>query len=97
MTDATKARGIARDDRRLTFVPVDEASVPPDGMVRHIKERWWCVCPDRGLIFFRLHRGSSQHPQCNADESLARRVMERLYPWAECRFVASVFVKDNDQ
>lgn len=91
MTDATQALGIQETDSRLRFLPLDKAADPPDGFCRVIKDCWWCVCPKRGLIFFSLNNRHDGTPQCNANESIARSICAKLYPWAEVRYVPVVF------
>jgi hypothetical protein len=76
-----------RDDKRLRFIPLEEATTPPHGLINHYRDRWWAVCPERGLIFY----GDTMSPQCNAIEDVARRVFGNIYPWAEIRFVPSAF------
>ncbi len=75
------------DSPRLTFVPIEVATVPPAGLIEHLKDRWWSVHPTKGLIFF----DKCMAPQCNGTEAIARRLQESLYPWAECRFIPSAF------
>lgn len=40
-----------RDDPRLVYVPVVEATAPKSGLCMVYKDRWWCVDPERGVIF----------------------------------------------
>lgn len=85
-----------RDNPMLSFVPIDEATVPPGGIINHYKDRWWAVCPERGVVFHRANkRSKSGSPQCNGNEVIARKVIGGLYPWAEIRFIPSVFVRIN--
>lgn len=86
-------KGVAQDDPRLRFLSLEKAAEPVDGFCRIIKDRWWCVHPERGLIFFSLnkrHRPGS--PQCNASEQLARSIGLKLYPWAEIRHMPVVYM-----
>lgn len=84
---------VAEDDPRLTFIKLDEATIPPGGIIEHHKAKWWCVCPRRGLIFWRPDKKYSWPgaPQCNSNEEVTRRFRERMYPWAELRFLPSAF------
>lgn len=77
---------------KFEFVPVEEAIIPPPGLIDHMKDRWWIVHPDKGLAFFKS-RGSLS-PQCNGDERITRRLSE-AYPWAEVRFIPSAFRRIN--
>jgi len=85
----SKAGHIEADDPRLTFVPLEDATVPPPGIIEHLKDRWWAKHPERGLVYF-----DRQFPQCNANEGTARRLAE-MYPWAEVVFIPSVFRRIN--
>lgn len=76
------------DSPRLFFVPLEEAIVPPRGLIECIKDSWWSVHPTKGLIFWDKRARS---PQCNSNEAIARRLQQQLYPWAECKFIPLVF------
>jgi hypothetical protein len=79
-------------DSRLSFVAFDKATTPPKGLIRHIKDHWWVVHPTKGVTFWRKHS-----PQCNSNEEIAKR-LAMMYPWAEVRFMPSVFhtINPND-
>lgn len=83
---------VADDDKRLKFVPLDQAADPPSGLIEHLKDRWWVTHPERGLVFWVT--GQLKSPQCNSSESIARHLAQ-MYPWAEVRFVPSVFRRIN--
>jgi len=59
------------------FVHPDELSRPVEGLAINYVDDWWQV-DDQGRIAFYVTRGSSRysHPQCNADESITRRLVE---------------------
>lgn len=78
-------------DARLIFVPLDKATVPPSGLIEHIKDHWWVVHPDKGLAFWDKKLMS---PQCNSNEAVTRH-LARVYPWAEIKFIPSVFRRIN--
>jgi len=78
--------GIAKNDKRISFTPFSEAVEPPEGVVYHYKNRWWCCDQERGLILWR------NSPQCNSNEFVVRRLQEGMYPWAELKFMPSVFI-----
>jgi hypothetical protein len=82
------------DNPRLFFLSVEKAVVPPPGIIEHIKDHWWSVHPTKGLIFWDKRARS---PQANSNEDIARRLQQSLYPWAECRFIPSVFRKIDIQ
>lgn len=83
-----------RDDPRLIFMPLDKV-LEATGPVMAIRNVWWSVCPERGLIFYQTNprrkgalRGSS--PQYNATRDIAESIQNKLYPWAETRLVPIV-------
>lgn len=88
---------IAENDPRLVFLPFDQVTNPPNGLCIHYKDRWWIVHPVKGLVFWvPAHtRKSFQHPQCNAQEFVARELMGKMYPWAETRLIPQVLVPSN--
>lgn len=81
------------DDPRLVFVPIETAIKPPGGIIMHLVKRWWSMHPQKGIIFWRPDKKVRYpgFPQCNSQETLARDICNRLYPWAEVRFLESVF------
>lgn len=83
---------IAEDS--FVFVPLETATVPPGGLIEHLKDRWWMVHPEKGVAFF-VTRGFHA-AQCNRNEAITRRLAEN-YPWAEVRFIPSVFRKIKPQ
>lgn len=80
------------DNPKLVYLPFDKLSYYT-GIVMHLRNHWWSVHPERGLIFWSgekhpsIERGS---PQCNANEVTARSLRDKLYPWAELRYFMSV-------
>lgn len=83
---------ISEDDPRLVFVPIEKATVPPAGLIEHIKDRWWAVHPTKGLVFWKATpRETHLSPQCNRSEVGTREIFYRMYPWAEIQFIPSVF------
>ncbi len=89
---------VEKDDPRLVFIPLEDAIVAPDGLCNHFKDHWWSYDPERGLIFWSPNtRHTHRFPQCNGREHTARSLQERMYPWAETKFVPSVFIKATPQ
>lgn len=78
---------------RFYFVSKEKATVPPAGLIEHIKDSWWLVHPEKGLTFFDKKIGS---PQCNKNESLTRSWAAQ-HPWAVVEFIPSVFRSINPQ
>lgn len=78
------------DDKRLRFVPIEEATVPPVGLIEHIKDYWWVVHPEKGVVFWRPNP-RVEVPQGNFNKVVTEGIIKRMYPWAECRLIPSVF------
>jgi hypothetical protein len=78
------------------FVPFDVATTAPGGLIEHFKDRWWCVCPNRGIMFYEPRRGQGQFPQCNVNKTVSE-MMAKNYPWCEVRFIPSVYRRINPQ
>lgn len=76
----------SENDKRLSFIPIDQATRAPDGYCCCIRDSWWIVHPTRGLV---IYKGFS--PQCNHHEAIVRR-MAPMYPWAEVRLIPEVFL-----
>lgn len=86
---------IGPDDPHVVFLDLETATTPPAGIIMHYKDRWWSYAPGRGLILHRSRRGDPPSPQCNPNEAMARHLQQKLWPWAETRFVPSVFIRVN--
>lgn len=85
------------DDTRLVFLPFDQVHAGK-GHCDVIRDCWWVVDPERGLLFYQRNRSGklrSASPQCNRNESIARSIQRRLYPWAEVRQVPLVMLPIN--
>lgn len=85
---------VPEDDPRLFFTSTEKAITPPAGLIEHLKDRWWVVHPTKGLVFWDKHHMA---PQCNSNEAVARRIWEQMYPWAEIKFIPSVYRSINPQ
>lgn len=85
---------MTEDDPTITYISIEEATKPPGGLIEHLRDKWWSVHPTKGLIFY-VGKGKPKcfSPQCNSNEDITRRIQEMLYPWAEVRFMPSVFIK----
>lgn len=89
---------IEETDPRLHFVPIEDAIFPPPGLIEHLKDRWWIIHPSRGLVFWKPHPREDFHaPQCNSNKAVTEHLGEKMYPWAEVRFLPSVFRKIRPQ
>lgn len=83
------------DDPRLVYRKEEEHSSPPEGIIEHIKDHFWLVHPERGLVFWKFSPTSShQKPLCNKTREIAETNL-RFCPWAELRQVPSFFWKIN--
>lgn len=80
---------IEENDKRLKFVPLDEATTPPGGLIQHLKNRWWVVHPSKGVTYW--VSGGLCSPQCNSNQTVTEHFRESMYPWCEVRFISSVF------
>lgn len=85
---------IERDDKNLKFIPFDVATRPPKGLIEHIKESYWVCDAERGVLYFRTF-GDNYSAQCNESEKITKTLAARNYPWAEVRFISSVFRRIN--
>lgn len=90
---------VDRDDARLVFMPLDNILLA-GGHCDVIRDHWWSYCPDRGLLFWQSDarrkgqlRGAS--PQANRSEGTALMLQQKLFPWAELRFVPLVLQSIN--
>lgn len=86
-----------RDDPRLVYVPLVEATTPKSGICTCYQDRWWCMDPERGLIFYRASKRDSLSPQCNSNQAVVDHSIKRMYPWAEVVFIPWVFERINLQ
>lgn len=80
------------------FVPFEEASTPPSGLINHIKDRWWAVHPEKGVLFYITRNSAGREimrsPQCNADKRIIEPLLEKNYSFLgplEVRQIPSVF------
>ncbi len=83
-------------DRRLReplYMPLADVH-KARGLVNHIKDSWWSFHPEKGLLFYPRSGAypsiSNSFPQCNQNESIARRLSYVSWPGIEIRFVESV-------
>lgn len=74
---------------RIIAVPVETLAAPRDGEA--LTNRWWVV-RDGKALFWRYGKGSGWSPQCNHNQRVTDRLVERLYPDAASLFVPVAFV-----
>lgn len=78
---------VEKDDKRLSFLPLEQAA-KAKGNVFAYHDYNWCVCPERGLILF------NGTPQANSNADLSEDLRKRLYPWALCQKIELVLVRN---
>jgi len=72
-------------EKNLSFIELSELEKPKDGDC--IVNSWWAVCPRRGALVYR-----ETSFQCNKDENVTRMLTEKIWPWAEVKFIPTAFV-----
>lgn len=78
---------------RWRFLPLEQAtSNPKGGICQVIRDNWWLVHPEKGLLFF-WSQGTKGlgSPRCNRSESIVRRVGTTC-EGAEIRFLPLAIV-----
>jgi hypothetical protein len=69
---------------------LEEAIKPPtDGFWNVLTDRWWCVDPEKGLLFY----GTA--PQCNRQKSIALLLASKCWPDAEIIQIPVVYLKHD--
>lgn len=86
------------EDDDFVFIPIEQATEPPDGIIEHIKDSWWVVHQDKGVAFYCPRnkrtgkRSKFMASQCNSDEAIARHLaMRGPLKNVEVKFLPSVF------
>lgn len=87
---------IEPDDPRLVFMP-ESAVVGANGTCNVMRDKFFCVHPEKGLVFWQLNRrrygqlvGAS--PQCNTNKDIVISIRDKMYPWAEIKTFPIVLV-----
>jgi hypothetical protein len=74
---------ISSSDKRLLFLD-EEEYLNPSGLNMAYRDYWWICTPHEGVLFWMpTGRVTWQHPQCNKDHEVAKRIHAKLYPWAK--------------
>ena len=74
----------------ITYMSLFEATMEPQSGHWEIYRRcWWVYYPGKGLAFY------MKSPQCNSNESIARKVQESYHPDAELLFLERVAIPHN--
>lgn len=69
---------------------LQELTTPKNGRLCML-DHWWVVTPDRHVLFY---TGS---PQCNANEAIAKRILEKLHPGCTAEFVDVAYLPQRRQ
>lgn len=88
-----------QDDPRIVYMPEAEIT-KAYGHCDVMRNRWFAVHPERGLVFWQIIRSrkgklQGAAPQCNGDKSIADRIIAPSFPWAEVKFFETVIVPIN--
>lgn len=74
----------------IKYLPLEEVETSPgEGLWDILTNRWWAYEPGKGLLFY------GKSPQCNRNESIARKVQESCHPDAELLFVERVCLRHD--
>lgn len=77
---------------QIVYIRESDFSAPKDGYTAYVNH-WWCYVEGRGLMFYRVARKMKYlSPQCNSDKDVATIVRDKLYPWADLRFVPVLYL-----
>lgn len=76
------------EKNQYTKIRIDAVSKPFAGMQECITESYWAVTPDDCILFY----SNAMQPQCNKNESIARRIVGKLHPECEVRYLAAVYI-----
>lgn len=84
-----------RDSIEMEFVSMEDATTPSPG--RHPeKNKWWVVCPDRGLLFLRYHPGYSRsyrRAQNHFEFSEAKAVQQVVWPMFKLVYMPVAYIE----
>lgn len=87
--------GISEDDPRIFYVPLEQLTAERTGMIRCMRDDWWVVHPDRGVVFWDQSRRrdlKKATPQANHQEQLSKLLAAKLYPFATVQQIPCVFL-----
>lgn len=80
------------DDPRFVFLPLDQIVTEPVGLCMVVRNAYWAVHPERGLVFWK-RSASDLVPQYNSDKRVSDMVVPSQYPWAEVRQIPIVVLQ----
>lgn len=78
---------ISRRDDKYTYVKVDEAATPKNGLHMIYVDHYWMVTADNEILIY--GQGS---PQCNSNKQIAERIRDRLHTECEVHQIPFVYM-----
>jgi hypothetical protein len=78
----------------LIYLPESDV-LKASGMCNVMRNRYWLVHPERGLIFYPFKKSKDikhSSAQCNSSKEVAEHFHKTMYPWAEIKFIETVIV-----
>lgn len=87
---------ITPDDDRIVYMREEDIDAA-NGIVQVLRNHWFSVHPERGLLFWQTERRRKGKligaaPQCNGDKATAEFLASKMYPWAQTRFYPLVLL-----
>lgn len=76
----------------IVWVPLEELTTPPPGIIQHYKDYWWVFIEGRGAAFVKYQ--GSRRPLCNMHKAIVERQLVR-FEGSEARFIPSAFERVN--
>ena len=86
---------ISEDDPRLSYRPMEKATTPIGGFCYVVKDHFWCVHPERGVLIWKVRGQTRGSPQANSNEAVCDRFIATMYPWAVKQKIPFVFLPDD--
>jgi hypothetical protein len=74
---------------------ISEAVKVKDGATVYA-EKYWVVQNESVLLFQANPRRGYCSPQYNGSEAIAKKIQEKLYPQAEVRYLAAVYLYEDE-
>lgn len=81
------------DDPHFVYIPLDQIVTEPDGLCQVVRNAYWAVHPERGLVFWKRSTASDLIPQYNSDKRVSDMIVPSQYPWAEVRQIPIVVLQ----
>jgi len=72
---------------------MDAVNGPESGFCMVVKNKWWAMCPERGLLFYKMKGDKGLgSPQYNGNQTTAERLVKSLWPGFELIQMPAVFI-----